>query len=95
MSWTKKRVYKCDVCGKLQPVSRYNHGAPAFWRHTGNRHGFTICDKCRDAIEWAADTHDKEQKQEQEQEQGQERYGGLVGSLQTMLYGGADDDKED
>lgn len=42
MSWRKQRVYKCDVCGKLQPVSRYNHGAPAFWRHTGNRYGFTI-----------------------------------------------------
>ena len=109
MSWSKQRVYKCDVCGKLQPVSRYNHGAPAFWRHTGNRHGFTICDKCRDAIAWAADARNKERaerykaaidaikrkEQENEQEQGGERYGGLVGALQTMLYGGPNDDKED
>lgn len=113
MSWNKQRVYKCDVCGKLQPVSRYNHGAPAFWRHTGNRHRFTICDECRDAIRWAANARKKEraerskaaldafkrkmqeQEQEQGQEQGQERYGGLVGALQTMLYGGPSDGKEE
>lgn len=87
----------------------YSHGAPAFWRHTGNRHGFTICDECRAAAAWAADAREKERaerykaaidaikrkKQEQEQERGGERYGGLVGALQTMIYGGASDDKED
>lgn len=107
MSWRKKRVYKCDVCGREVPTC--GNYTPGFWRHTGNRHGFTICDKCRAAIEWAADARDKERterskalldafkrkEQEQEQEQGGERYGGLVGALQTMIYGGPSDDKED
>lgn len=109
MSWRKQRVYKCDVCGKLQPESRYNDGAPAFWHHTGNRHGFTICSECWAAIAWAADAREKERterskalldafkrkEQEREQEQGGERYGGLVGALQTMLYVGVSDGKED
>lgn len=107
MSWSKKRVYKCDVCGREVPM--YRNYVPGFWRHAGNRHGFTICGECRDAIAWAADARDKERAerskaaldafkrkmQEQEQEQGGERYGGIVGALQTMLYGGPDDGKED
>lgn len=96
MSWRRRRVYKCDVCGNEEHARAYEPGrVPGFWKHSGGRRGFTICDKCRAAIEWAADTHDKEQKQEQEQEQEQKQCGGLVGALQTMLYGGADDDKED
>ena len=122
MSWSKQRVYRCDVCGKRQPADMYNiEFEPAYWAHRGNRHGFTICDKCRDAIAWAADARDKERaerykaaidaikRKEQEQEQGGEqeqkqelqavvpleRYGGIVGALQTILYGGASDDKED
>lgn len=60
MSWRKQRVYKCDVCGKLQPVSRYNDGAPAFWHHTGNRHGFTICSECWAAVAWARTARERE-----------------------------------
>lgn len=107
MSWRKQRVYKCDVCGREVPMC--GNYTPGFWRHTGNRHGFTICNECRDAIAWAAKAREKERAefykagidafkrkvQEQEQEQGQERYGGLVGALQTMLYGGPNDDKEE
>lgn len=88
MSWRKKRVYKCDVCGREVPTC--GNYTPGFWRHTGNRHGFTICGDCQYAVKWAAKA-----RKEQEHEQGGERYGGLVGALQTMLYGGPNDDKEE
>lgn len=91
MSWRKQRVYKCDICGNEGHTRTYEPGrVPLLWNHTGNRHGFTICGDCQDAVKWAAKA-----RKEQEQEQGGERYGGLVGALQTMLYGGANDGKED
>lgn len=108
MSWRKQRVYKCDVCGNEEHARAYEPGrVPWLWKHTGGRRGITICDKCRAAIEWAADARDKERterykaaigalkRKEQEQEQGGERYGGIVGALQTMIYGGPNDGKED
>lgn len=73
MSWRKQRVYKCDVCGKLQPVSRYNDGAPAFWRHTGNRYGFTICSECWAAVAWARTARERENAAKRAAEEARER----------------------
>lgn len=93
MSWNKQRVYRCSICGNEEHARAYEPGrVPWLWKHSGGRRGITICDECRAAITWAANARKKERA---EQEQGGERCGGLVGALQTMLYGGPSDGKED
>lgn len=103
MSWRKQRVYKCDVCGREVPMHRnFAPGAPGFWRHAGNRHGFTICDECRAAIKWARTARERENAAKRAAEIARERACrntvALIASA-FKKYGdsmsGGDNDKED
>lgn len=59
MSYRRKRVYKCDICGSEKPeeyrlgrdADCSHYGPPIGWTHTGFARGVTVCDSCHRLID--------------------------------------------